>query len=75
MTFLRETLTSCHILADHGYVNTGRVPGPQQSALANYSDYKTNNILLSGVDSGRITAKVGDLGLGEQAVINETCFY
>ncbi|KAG8161542.1 hypothetical protein KVR01_008529 [Diaporthe batatas] len=44
----KETLTSCVVLDCQQYVNT---------------DFKPANILLSGVDTGRITAKVGDLGL------------
>ena len=75
LTILSATLDSCRILADDGYVNTGRVHGLQHSASADYSDYKTNNLLLSGIKIGRVTAKVGDLGLGEQAVVTETCFY
>ncbi|KAJ5789867.1 uncharacterized protein N7518_006878 [Penicillium psychrosexuale] len=44
----RAALTSCVVLEDSKYVNT---------------DYKPANILLSGIGSDRITAKVGDLGL------------
>ncbi|KAL4782105.1 hypothetical protein BJX76DRAFT_349646 [Aspergillus varians] len=47
-TILRAALTSCVVLEGHGYVNT---------------DYKPANILLSGIETGRVTAKVGDLGL------------
>ncbi|RDW83624.1 uncharacterized protein DSM5745_03950 [Aspergillus mulundensis] len=38
--------------------------------LESYSYYKPANILLSGIETGRITAKVADLGLGEQAAIH-----
>ncbi|KAF9890791.1 hypothetical protein FE257_005361 [Aspergillus nanangensis] len=48
MSVLRASLTSCVILEDHKFVNT---------------DYKPANILLSVIQSGRIVAKVGDLGL------------
>lgn len=37
-------------------------------------DYKPANILLSGVDTGCITAKVGDLGLGTQQRLSKTNF-
>lgn len=56
-------------------MNTGIVPDLQQSASANYSDLKPNNILLSGIQTGHVIAKVGDLGLGDQAVVNEARFY
>ncbi|KAK3327698.1 hypothetical protein B0T19DRAFT_422546 [Cercophora scortea] len=45
---LEAALRSCVILGDQKYVNT---------------DYKPANILLSGIETGNITAKVGDLGL------------
>ncbi|KAI3299492.1 hypothetical protein DTO002I6_1719 [Penicillium roqueforti] len=45
---LRAALTSCAVLEDSKYVNT---------------DYKPANILLSGIGSDCIIAKVGDLGL------------
>ncbi|KAJ9217141.1 hypothetical protein DTO166G4_1196 [Paecilomyces variotii] len=47
-TVLKATLTSCVVLEDQKRVNT---------------DYKPANILLSDVKTGRVTAKVGDLGL------------
>lgn len=47
-TVLKETLTSCNILDGQQCVNT---------------DYKPANILLSGIETGRVIAKVGDLGL------------
>ncbi|KAJ9302768.1 hypothetical protein DTO271G3_142 [Paecilomyces variotii] len=47
-TVLKATLTSCVVLEDEKYVNT---------------DYKPGNILLSDVETGNVTAKVGDLGL------------
>ncbi|KAK2764424.1 hypothetical protein FQN54_009118 [Arachnomyces sp. PD_36] len=45
---LEVMLTSCVVLEGHKCVNT---------------DYKPANILLSGVETGAVTAKVGDLGL------------
>ncbi|KAJ5908739.1 hypothetical protein N7495_001421 [Penicillium taxi] len=45
---LEAALNSCVFLEGHQYINT---------------DYKSANILLSGICSGSITAKVGDLGL------------
>ncbi|KAB8270697.1 kinase-like domain-containing protein, partial [Aspergillus minisclerotigenes] len=45
---LRAALTSCIVLEGHQRVNT---------------DFKPANILLSGIETGLITAKVGDLGL------------
>ncbi|KAJ5158230.1 uncharacterized protein N7500_007881 [Penicillium coprophilum] len=48
VSVLRAALNSCAVLAGSRYVNT---------------DYKPANILLSGVESDCITAKVGDLGL------------
>ncbi|KAE8154171.1 hypothetical protein BDV25DRAFT_136098 [Aspergillus avenaceus] len=45
---LRAGLTSCILLERHKRVNT---------------DHKPANILLSGIDTGHVTAKVGDLGL------------
>ncbi|KAE8353223.1 hypothetical protein BDV28DRAFT_157211 [Aspergillus coremiiformis] len=48
MAVLRASLTSCILLEGHQRVNT---------------DYKPANILLSGIETGSITAKVGDLGL------------
>ncbi|CAG8937788.1 unnamed protein product [Penicillium salamii] len=45
---LRAALTSCVVLGGHKYVNT---------------DYKPANILVSGISSGHVTVKVGDLGL------------
>ncbi|KAF2816716.1 uncharacterized protein BDZ99DRAFT_375363 [Mytilinidion resinicola] len=56
-TVLKEMLTSCNILDGQQYVNTGIV-----SDLKNL-DYKPANILLSGIEAGRVIAKVGDLGL------------
>ncbi|KAE9980579.1 hypothetical protein EG328_000216 [Venturia inaequalis] len=47
-TFLKAALSSCVILEIQKHVNT---------------DYKPANILLSGIETGLITAKVGDLGL------------
>lgn len=35
-------------------------------------DYKPANILLSGIETDSVIAKVGDLGLGEQSVLNDT---
>lgn len=70
--FLRVALNSCVVLESQQYVNTGlQYPvlnsGPPLISL----DYKPANILLSGIETGRVTAKVGDLGLGEQALIDE----
>ncbi|RAH60505.1 hypothetical protein BO85DRAFT_365314 [Aspergillus piperis CBS 112811] len=48
VTFMRAALTSCIVLEGYGCVNT---------------DFKPANILLSGIETGYITAKVGDLGL------------
>ncbi|KAK4861534.1 hypothetical protein LT330_003569 [Penicillium expansum] len=48
VSVLRAALSSCAVLEDSKYVNT---------------DYKPANILLSGIGSDCITAKVGDLGL------------
>ncbi|KAF2452535.1 hypothetical protein BDY21DRAFT_388547 [Lineolata rhizophorae] len=50
-TFLKAALTSCVVL-----------DGPRYHPLMN-PDYKPANILLSGVKTSSITAKVGDLGL------------
>ncbi|XHF99305.1 hypothetical protein AWENTII_002812 [Aspergillus wentii] len=47
-TVLKAALTSCVVLEGHQCVNT---------------DYKPANILLSGIYTGHVTAKVGDLGL------------
>jgi hypothetical protein len=38
-------------------------------------DYKPANILLSGIGTSRITAKVGDLGLGTQRSLIERAMY
>jgi serine/threonine protein kinase len=35
-------------------------------------DYKPANILLSGIETGHVIAKVGDLGLGKQILLDET---
>ncbi|PYI07048.1 hypothetical protein BO78DRAFT_418202 [Aspergillus sclerotiicarbonarius CBS 121057] len=48
VSFLRATLTSCVVLEAHQHINT---------------DFKPSNILLSNVNTSRITAKVGDLGV------------
>ncbi|RAK84363.1 hypothetical protein BO79DRAFT_158633 [Aspergillus costaricaensis CBS 115574] len=48
VTFMRAALTSCVVLEGYRSVNT---------------DFKPANILLSGIETGYITAKVGDLGL------------
>lgn len=62
----RAALTSCVFLEGHKYVNTGKVPALELAfAFANYPDYKPANILLYGIYSERVIAKVGDLGLGE----------
>ncbi|KAK0114848.1 hypothetical protein ONS96_013330 [Cadophora gregata f. sp. sojae] len=45
---LRAALSSCIVLENQNFVNT---------------DYKPANILLSGLKTGRVVAKVGDLGL------------
>ncbi|KAJ5795040.1 hypothetical protein N7457_001639 [Penicillium paradoxum] len=45
---LKAAFTSCVVLEDHKHVNT---------------DYKPANILLSNIDTDRVIAKVGDLGL------------
>ncbi|KAF1950008.1 kinase-like protein [Byssothecium circinans] len=45
---IKEALASCAVLASQQYVNT---------------DYKPANILLSSIETGRVIAKVGDLGL------------
>ncbi|KAJ6162836.1 hypothetical protein N7497_002815 [Penicillium chrysogenum] len=50
-SFLRAALTSCVVLENYEYMNT---------------DYKPANILLSGIQTNPIIAKVADLGLGEQ---------
>ncbi|KAF2870953.1 hypothetical protein BDV95DRAFT_628872 [Massariosphaeria phaeospora] len=52
--FLNAALASCIVLDGHRHVNT---------------DYKPANILLSGIDTERVTAKVGDLvfPVGERA--------
>ncbi|KAF2672887.1 hypothetical protein BT63DRAFT_450913 [Microthyrium microscopicum] len=47
-SFLRAALSSCIVLENQKFVNT---------------DYKPANILLSGIETGRVVAKVGDLGL------------
>ncbi|PSN63616.1 hypothetical protein BS50DRAFT_678881 [Corynespora cassiicola Philippines] len=47
-SFLGAALASCAVIDDQKHVNT---------------DYKPANILLSGIETNRITAKVGDLGL------------
>jgi hypothetical protein len=35
-------------------------------------DYKPANILLSGIETGCVIAKVGDVGLGKQPLLDET---
>lgn len=72
-TFLKAVLESCVVLEIQKYVNTGMYylvlnSGHPPTSL----DYKPVNILLSSIATGVITAKVGDLGLGEQALTNNT---
>lgn len=70
---LRAVLTTCVTLQGHKYVNTGRVTALEE--LVTTLDYKPANILLSGIRSNRVVAKVGDLGLGEHySFIDETRF-
>lgn len=51
---LDAALSSCVVLASGKHVNT---------------DYKPANILLSGIETDRATAKIGDLGLGKGALM------
>lgn len=73
-TVLKEALTSCDILDAQQHVNTGTVFHLEGLASGLTSlDYKPANILLSGVETGRIVARVGDLGLGKLAAfLDET---
>lgn len=75
--FIRAAFTSCVILEGYNCVNTGREPdlGELGQRLLIILDYKPANILLSGIHTSRVTAKVGDLGLGEHILIDETRFY
>ncbi len=38
-------------------------------------DFKPANILLSGIETSRATAKVGDFGLGKHVLIDGIRFY
>lgn len=72
-TFLKAALSSCVILEIQKHVNTGMCYPVLKSEHPLISlDYKPANILLSGIETGLITAKVGDLGLGEQALRDGT---
>jgi hypothetical protein len=64
---LQASLSSCSILADQKYVNTGTVLALSKSLplLTWGSDFKPANILLSGIGTEHLIAKVGDLGCGE----------
>lgn len=65
-TVVKTGLASCAILADRQLVNTGRTPDLKKGWHSLISlDYKPANILLSGIETDDITAKVGDLGHGE----------
>ena len=75
MTVLRAALISCLVLESYKGVNTGRVSDLTKICHPLIiPDYKPANILLSGVGTSLVTAKVGDLGLGEQVLIDETRF-
>lgn len=63
-TIVNTVLTSCIILADRQLANTGRTPDLKGLASANQRRLQAN-IMLSGIETDDITAKVGDLGLGE----------
>lgn len=71
---LDAALTSCVVLDNQNYVNTGITPTFENQHMLIVLDYKPANILLSGVKTDQITAKVGDLGLGEQVSIDGTGF-
>jgi hypothetical protein len=59
------------VLENQKCVNTGISTSSPSKDLLMSQDYKPANILLSGIEPGRVVAKVGDLGLGEQALIGE----
>lgn len=61
---LKEKLTSCDVLAGQNYVNTGAIYCSKTQYSLTHPDYKPANVLLSGIETGKIVAKVGDLGLG-----------
>lgn len=70
---LKAALETCVILGSHKYVNTGIWhPVLKSERLLISLDYKPANTLLSGVETGLVTVKVGDLGLGEQALRDDT---
>lgn len=72
MSVLRAALTSCLVLENQKHVNTGMIPSHLKWRLLIVLDYKPANILLSGVGSNCVTAKVGDLGLGKQVSRDNT---
>lgn len=67
---LKAILNSCVILDAEGCVNTGMLYELEKCwHLLISPDFKPANILLSDVDTSLITAKVGDLGLSEYALM------
>lgn len=74
---VKEALTSCVVLDRQQYVNTGEIYlTPNDGNVLTNKDYKPANILISGVDTGCITVKVGDLGLGMQPPLSKVkCLY
>lgn len=73
---LKTALSSCIALDEKKYINTGTAPRLTSMMSLHpliKSDHKPRNILLSDIETSRITAKVGDLGLGEQALIIPVC--